>query len=106
MTWEFLGLKMKNFQDIIFIWIRTYREIFKSASVYLWCYQVEEAILWMFRIMPTNASVDFSYRYLFKVLTSIFRPVSDCASGFFIALRSNCFSIFQKITQEKQRDGI
>ena len=26
---------MKNFQDIIFIWIRTYREIFKSALVYL-----------------------------------------------------------------------
>ena len=26
---------MKNFQGIIFIWIRTYREIFKSAWVYL-----------------------------------------------------------------------
>ena len=34
-TEEFLGLRMKNFQDIIFIWIRTHREIFKSVWVYL-----------------------------------------------------------------------
>ena len=27
---------MKNFQDIIFIWIRTYRAIFNSALVYLY----------------------------------------------------------------------
>ena len=26
---------MKPFQDIIFIWIRTYKEIFKSTLVYL-----------------------------------------------------------------------
>ena len=26
---------MDNFQDVIFKWIRTYREIFKSALVYL-----------------------------------------------------------------------
>ena len=26
---------MRNFQDIIFIWIETYRKIFKSALVYL-----------------------------------------------------------------------
>ena len=35
MTQEFLGLKMRNFQGIIFIWTRTYGEIFKSALVYL-----------------------------------------------------------------------
>ena len=26
---------MQNFKSIIFIWVRTYREIFKSALVYL-----------------------------------------------------------------------
>ena len=34
-TREFLGLRMRNFQGIIFILIRTNREIFKSALVYL-----------------------------------------------------------------------
>ena len=34
-TWEFLGLRMRNFQGIIFIWTQTYREIFKSALVNL-----------------------------------------------------------------------
>ena len=32
-TRKFLELRMKNFHDIIFIWIRTYREIFKSSLV-------------------------------------------------------------------------
>ena len=35
MTGEFLGLRKKNFEDIVLIWIRTYREIFKFALVYL-----------------------------------------------------------------------
>ena len=35
-TREFLGLGMLNFQGIVFIWTQTYREIFKSALVYLW----------------------------------------------------------------------
>ena len=34
-TREFLGLRMLNFQGIIFMWTRTYSEIFKSAWVYL-----------------------------------------------------------------------
>ena len=34
-TREFIGLRMPNFQDSIFIWTRTYRQIFKSALVYL-----------------------------------------------------------------------
>ena len=34
-TREFLGLRIRNFQGIIFLWTRTYREIFKSALVYL-----------------------------------------------------------------------
>ena len=34
-TWEFLRLIMRNFQGIIFMCIRTYRGIFKSALVYL-----------------------------------------------------------------------
>ena len=32
---EFLGLRMRNFQGIAFIWTQTYREICKSALVYL-----------------------------------------------------------------------
>ena len=35
MTREFLGLRIRNFQGIIFAQIRTYAEIFKSAIVYL-----------------------------------------------------------------------
>ena len=35
MTRDLLGLRMRNFQGMIFKWIRTYREIFKSALVYL-----------------------------------------------------------------------
>ena len=34
-TLEFLGLRMQNFQGIVFIWTQTYRETFKSALVYL-----------------------------------------------------------------------
>ena len=34
-TQEFIGLGLRNFQGIIFIWIKTYIEIFKSALVYL-----------------------------------------------------------------------
>ena len=30
-TREFLGLRVQNFQGIIFIWTRAYKEIFKSA---------------------------------------------------------------------------
>ena len=34
-NWEFLGLRMRNFQSFIFIWIQTYSEVFESALVYL-----------------------------------------------------------------------
>ena len=34
-TPEFFGLTMRNFQGIVFIWTRTYSEIFKSTLVYL-----------------------------------------------------------------------
>ena len=34
-TWELLGLRMGNVQGIVFIWTRTYSEIFKSALMYL-----------------------------------------------------------------------
>ena len=34
-TPEFLGLRIRNIQGIIFIWTQTYRGIFKSALVYL-----------------------------------------------------------------------
>ena len=34
-TQEFLGSRMQNFQRIVFILTRTYREIIKSALVYL-----------------------------------------------------------------------
>ena len=33
-TRELLGLRMRNFHGVIFMWIRTNREIFKSALVY------------------------------------------------------------------------
>ena len=33
-TREFLGLRMRNFESIVFIWTQTYRKIFKSALVY------------------------------------------------------------------------
>ena len=35
-TWEFLGIRKRNFQDIVFVWTQTYRVIFKSALVYFW----------------------------------------------------------------------
>ena len=35
MTREFLGLRARDFQDIVFVWAKTYREIFKSVLVYL-----------------------------------------------------------------------
>ena len=34
-TREFLGLRMRNFQGIVFICTQTYSEIFKSGLVYL-----------------------------------------------------------------------
>ena len=34
-TPEFVGLRMPNFQDIIFTWLQTYGEILKSTLVYL-----------------------------------------------------------------------
>ena len=35
MTYEVLGLRMQNFQDIVVIWTQAYRDIFKSALVYM-----------------------------------------------------------------------
>ena len=35
LTGEFLGFRIQNFQDIIFIWTQTYGELFKAALVYL-----------------------------------------------------------------------
>ena len=35
LTREFLKSRMQNFQVLFFVWIRTYREIFKSTLVYL-----------------------------------------------------------------------
>ena len=35
LTWEFLELRMQNFQFIVFIWTQMYRENFKSTLVYL-----------------------------------------------------------------------
>ena len=35
MTQEFLGLRMRNFQGIVFTRVRRYTEISKSALVYL-----------------------------------------------------------------------
>ena len=35
MTRDLLGLRMRNFQGMVFKWNRTYGEIFKSALVYL-----------------------------------------------------------------------
>ena len=35
MTQKFLGLRMRNFQGIVFTRVRTYIEIFKSALGYL-----------------------------------------------------------------------
>ena len=34
-TQEFLGVRMGNFQGIVFIWTRTYKKISNSALVYL-----------------------------------------------------------------------
>ena len=34
-TRKLIGSRMGNFQDIVFIWIQAYREIFKSALLYL-----------------------------------------------------------------------
>ena len=34
-TREFLRWRMRNFQDIVFIWTQTEREIFKSELVYI-----------------------------------------------------------------------
>ena len=34
-TRESLGLRQQNFQDIVFIWTQTYREIFASVLKYL-----------------------------------------------------------------------
>ena len=35
-TQESLGLKIRNFQGIVFVWTQTYRQIFKSVLVYLY----------------------------------------------------------------------
>ena len=34
-TREFYGLRKRNFQGIVFMWIQIYREILKPALVYL-----------------------------------------------------------------------
>ena len=40
-TGEFLGLRMRSFQGIIFMWAQAYRETFKSALEYL-----KVAVMW------------------------------------------------------------
>ena len=36
-TREFLGLRMRNFQGIVFLWTQTFRETLESALVYFKC---------------------------------------------------------------------
>ena len=42
---KFLGLRMRHFQDIVFIWTQTYMEIFKSALVYLYVLLIKKLYL-------------------------------------------------------------
>ena len=54
-THKFLKLRMLNFQSITFVWIRTSREIFKSALVCLWSILNESAKLCALRALgPTR----------------------------------------------------
>ena len=62
-TRKFLGLRMRNFQGIILTWRRIYREIFKSALVYLW---------WNFNLMGYFINVSLIQTYQ----VSLFRQKS------------------------------
>ena len=63
-TREFLGSRMRNFQGIDFIWTQTYREIFKSALVYL---QKRDSrisnFFWILRMFSENTRSSASKLY-------------------------------------------
>ena len=44
-TREFLGIRIQNFHGIIFIWIQTYGDIFKSAWVYIWRKYLDNGVI-------------------------------------------------------------
>ena len=56
-TREFLGLRMRNFQIIIFLWTRTYREIFKSREIFKQCYIAKPSVYCFY--VKTKILVDF-----------------------------------------------
>ena len=60
-TWEFVGLRVQNFQDFIFIWKQTYRKIFKSAVVYLLMYNVDILRCKTYLIWIDNSYVIFIF---------------------------------------------
>ena len=54
MTREFLGLRMRNVQGIVLIYTQTYRQIFKSALVYLFSMLFVEQLLSNLKDLPLN----------------------------------------------------
>ena len=81
-TREFLGLRMRNFQCIIFIWIKTYREIVKAVCI---------SVL----LKKNSAQVNF----LKFLKTRFYRtPSAYCFWKFYVAKRNRIFINLELIT--------
>ena len=64
-TREFLEIRMRNFQGIIFVWTRAYKEIFKSALLYLQIYFL------LFSIFHVLRFFEVLQMFFFKLLLTL-----------------------------------
>ena len=85
-TREFLGIRMRNFQGIIFVWTRTHREIFKSALVQIWD---------LFSVVnKTSKNTMRLSQILHSFLCStLFSTISDCVAK---DLTYKIYSVFEE----------
>ena len=84
-TRQFLGLRMRNFQDINFIWTRTCREIFKYALVYLWALCI--LFILTSQLMANFKTTKNIFNFFLIALTRLLHKVS----------RNKCIFVFPKI---------
>ena len=96
MTQKLLGLRMENFQQIVFIWIRKYRKIFKSALVYTLLglfpnieqkrTPLDDNIVWCknFRVIKVIYQLRVNFTYFLKNVSHKKNPWN--LKGFFVKI--------------------
>ena len=94
-TREFLEIRMRNFQGIIFVWTRAYKEIFKSALLYLQIYFL------LFSIFHVLRFFEVLQMFFFKLLLTLsWRRLLPYRNQFIDLLRTGFYMITTSIMKE------